>query len=40
MTTKEHQIELGFIEKLKEIKYIYCYDVRARSLLEKFEELN
>ena len=45
MKTKEHQIELDFIKKLEEIKYIYRKDIKDRLSLEKnfrdkFEELN
>jgi len=43
--TKERDIEYNFIEKLKELKYIYRPDIRDRSSLEenfrqKFQELN
>lgn len=45
MKTKEHKIELDFIKKLEEIKYIYRQDIKDRNSLEqnfrdKFEELN
>jgi len=45
MKIKEHQIELDFIKKLKDIKYIYRQDIKNRNSLEnnfraKFEELN
>ena len=45
MIAKEHQIELNFINKLKEMKYIYRSNIKDRNSLEqnfreKFEELN
>ena len=43
--TKENEIELGLIEKLKDLKYTYRQDIRDRDSLElnfrqKFEALN
>lgn len=43
--TKENEIELGLIEKLKDLKYTYREDIRDRNSLElnfrqKFEALN
>jgi type I restriction enzyme, R subunit len=43
--TKEYEIELGLIEKLKDLKYTYREDIRDRDALElnfrqKFEALN
>lgn len=43
--TKENEIELGLIEKLKDLKYIYREDIRDRNSLkqnlrEKFQALN
>ncbi|ADQ80098.1 type I site-specific deoxyribonuclease, HsdR family [Paludibacter propionicigenes WB4] len=43
--TKENEIELGLIEKLKDLKYTYRPDIRDRDALElnfrqKFEALN
>ena len=43
--TKENKIELDFIEKLKDLKYIYREDIRTKDALhqnfrKKFEELN
>jgi type I restriction enzyme R subunit len=43
--TKENEIELGLIEKLKDLKYTYRPDIRDRNTLElnfrqKFESLN
>lgn len=43
--TKEHEIELQLIEKLKALKYTYRHDIRDREALErnfreKFEALN
>jgi type I restriction enzyme R subunit len=45
MKIKEHKIELDFIKKLEEIKYIYRQDIKDKNSLEqnfrdKFEELN
>ncbi len=45
MTTKESQIEHGFIDKLKDLKYTYREDIRDRGTLEanfrdKFNALN
>ena len=45
MKTKEHTIELDFIKRLEEIKYIYRQDIRDKNSLEqnfrdKFEALN
>ena len=41
----EKQIELSFIEKLKELKYIYREDIKDKASLEEnfrknFQELN
>jgi type I restriction enzyme R subunit len=43
--TKENKIELEFIEKLKDLKYVYRDDIRTKEALnqnfrKKFEELN
>jgi len=43
--TKENEIEIGLIEKLKDLKYTYRTDIRDRNALEqnfrqKFETLN
>ncbi|XQC04911.1 type I restriction endonuclease subunit R [Arcobacter cryaerophilus gv. pseudocryaerophilus] len=43
--TKESKIELEFIEKLKDLKYVYRDDIRTKEALnqnfrKKFEELN
>ena len=43
--TKENKIELEFIEKLKDLKYVYRDDIRTKESLnqnfrKKFEELN
>ena len=43
--TKENEIELNLIEKLKDLKYTYREDIRDRNSLElnfrqKFEALN
>jgi len=35
MKTKEHKIELDFIKKLEEIKYIYRQDIKTRNSLEQ-----
>ncbi len=45
MTTQESQIEHGFIDKLKDLKYTYREDIRDRDTLEanfrdKFNALN
>ena len=45
MNTPENQLEEQLIEKLRELKYEYCPDIRDRSSLEKnfrekFETLN
>lgn len=45
MKIKEHKIELDFIKKLEDIKYIYKKDIKDKNSLEqnfrdKFEELN
>ena len=43
--TKENKIELEFIEKLKDLKYVYRDDIRTKESLNQnfrknFEELN